>query len=283
MDLDAPLGRWLPVPRNTWFPAYRTTTGILWRRENSSQLLNMMAMGAPGFYRIDGEVAVLPLYSHPIRMQQMGDELWTHKPFMMERVESTRLEAGTVLQNSISDPRIEVLEVGSDGSLHLQDKLAACAWILYSDEDQQVRGCYLLEKMTSLSSYRCELEGMYRSLRQVLLADIKPDIIHQWCDNEAAVDRSNQSLFSPSCMIKPEADILLAMAMTRSQLDGTTIICRHVYGHQDTKHRNPSTEEEAIDWDREDVWDSRHDECDRHTQRVEPLSVAARINIKHRV
>jgi hypothetical protein len=29
MELDTPLGRWLPVPRTTWFPVYRTKSELI--------------------------------------------------------------------------------------------------------------------------------------------------------------------------------------------------------------------------------------------------------------
>lgn len=48
---------------------------------------------------------------------------------------------------------------------------------------------------------------------------------------------ANTPLSSPAVMLKPEADIILAIQHLHSQMDHTTIDCRHVYGHQDTRKR----------------------------------------------
>jgi hypothetical protein len=65
-----------------------------------------------------------------------------------------------------------------------------------------------------------------------------PKEIQQWCDNESAVSDSNHPLTTPSMMIKPDADILLAIHHLRSHMEQhCTIHCTHIYGHQDTRRR----------------------------------------------
>ena len=285
MDLDTPLGAWLPVPRNTWFPAYRSSTTIYWRQHNDSHLYVMRPMGVPGFYSITGEVHTLPMESHPIRIQQMGDQLWTHKVLRLECRGEERTQAGRMIEDTISNKRPEVLTVGSDGSVRLQDGLAACAWILHANDDEQVKACYLLEQMTSLSSYRSELEGMYRGLRQVLLSGITPQIIEQWCDNEAAVTKSTRPLARLGDMITPDADIVLALHTTRHRLEGTSIHCRHVYGHQDTKtHVQKAGGEDTLGLELPELWQEGEDNNDTprvagHDARKE-LTLAAKVNIE---
>lgn len=176
----------------------------------------------------------------------MGDQVWTHKTLQLEYRGEKRTQAGTILQDTLAEKTPEVLTVGSDGSVRLQDGLAACAWILHNSDDEQIKACYLLEKMTSLSSYRSELEGMYRGLQQVLLSGITPQAIEQWCDNEAAVNRSTQPIAHPHDMIAPDADIVLALHATRQRLEGTSINCRHVYGHQDSKRQTHQTADDSV-------------------------------------
>ena len=278
MDLDTPLGRWFPLRRNTWFPAYRAQNRVIWRRYECSRLFEMKALGAPGFYRICGELTELPTESYPIRVQQMGNEVWTHKPFLMESTHSEHREAGTVTHCSIKDPRADTVVLGSDGSVRLKEGIATCAWILHVDDSQQMKGYYLLEKMTSLSSYRSELEGMYRGLQQVRTADLQPRLIQQWCDNKAAVDRSNEDFYGPGCMVKPDVDILLALRHTRWELNNTTIICKHVYGHQDTKQRTTPQEEE--DWGFGEDWGEQEPQAEIPTRHPNTLNLAARINVE---
>ena len=130
--------------------------------------------------------------------------------------------------------------LGSDGSTHLQRRVATCAWLLHQDDGRVLKACYLLGNMTSLSSYRSELEGLYRSLLQLQQSGLTPAIAQQWCDNKAAVDKSNREVYSPRDMLVPDADILLAIRHTRTQLEDTTqVVCQHIYGHQDTKTRRP--------------------------------------------
>ena len=276
MDLDSPLGQWFPVPRNTWFPAYRTKESILWRRYNDSRLFVMKKLGIPGFYKLTDETQGVPMESHPIRIQQSGEEVWTHKPLRITARQEDRTQAGTVLMDTIRDTTQDIITLGSDGSVRLQDGLAACAWILHHTESQQVRACYLLEKMTSLSSYRSELEGMYRGLQQIQLSRLNPLVVHQWCDNKAAVNKSNEQLLCPGDMIAPDVDILMAIHSIRTKLErGTKILCRHVYGHQDTR-QHPTDGMDIVDF--EETMALTLDKVHSPTGQ-KPLSLAARVNI----
>ena len=65
----------------------------------------------------------------------------------------------------------------------------------------------------------------------------RPDHITQWCDNKAAVDRSNTGLLYPGVMLYTDADIiLLAISHAQKELGNyTSMVCRHVYGHQDLR------------------------------------------------
>jgi hypothetical protein len=130
---------------------------------------------------------------------------------------------------------IKEVTLWSDGSVHLEEKVSTCAWLFSTTaRDKFTSACYVLQNIASISSYRSKLEGMYRGLKHISFLGLHPRRIHQWCDNEAAANDSKTPLPMPSAMLKPEADIILAMQHLRSQLDSTTVDCRHVYGHQDT-------------------------------------------------
>lgn len=113
---------------------------------------------------------------------------------------------------------MELVTLGSDGSVHLYEGLAACAWVIYKSELQQLKACYVLENTASMSSYRSELEGMYRGLMDVQ-SRLTPNTLHQWCDNEAAVKRYNKELYKPGHMISADADIILAIKHVTGQAD----------------------------------------------------------------
>lgn len=101
--------------------------------------------------------------------------------------------------------------MGCDGSVYLANEVAACAWMVAEASDKAMTACFLLTNISSISSYCSKLEGIYCSLVHVDQLDITPMELHQWCDNESAVNDSNKPLTTPGAMIKPDADILLAI------------------------------------------------------------------------
>ena len=50
-----------------------------------------------------------------------------------------------------------------------------------------------MEKVNKFTSYRSELEGMFRCLKHIEHIG-SPDEIKHWCDNEQAVKKNNEGL-----------------------------------------------------------------------------------------
>lgn len=240
MDLDQPLGKWLPTPRNVWFPVYRTENELYWRVKDDWDLHVLTKSTTSGFYHYSHTTRELPIHSHPINYQQIGETIWTQRPYRIQQTgEGELLPPGHTVENTISDPASETLTIGSDGSVYLKDEVATCAWMIADSEESRVTACFLLTNISSLSSYRSELEGIYRSLYHVQYLGMTPSEIQHWCDNESAVNDCNRPLFSPSAMGKPDADLLLAIHHLRTIMeDRIRITCRHIYGHQDTRTRD---------------------------------------------
>lgn len=236
LTLDVALGKWFIVPRNTWFICYRSSTAVFWRKENGAEIYAMTHGSAAGFYHISHTVESIPLDCHPIRYREIKGTLWTHGKYAPRLRHITTVSPGAIIEEPTLSEPIELLTLGSDGSVNLRDAIATCAWMLHQSETNTLKACYILEDMTSLSSYRSELEGMYRGLKQITALQTQPQRLDQWCDNKAAVDRSNSSLYTPGSRIQPDADILMAIHHVQTMMEGTTdITCRHVYGHQDTR------------------------------------------------
>ncbi len=235
MQLSTPLGKWLPVPRNIWFPVYRMNGAVLWRTQDDSSLTVMKATGA-GFFTCSHRTTVLPVDSHPVPYRVYGEELWTQRQLDLQRIRETPLQPGHIITDSSTTETNATVVLGSDGSTNLLHRVATCAWIVYQDTGRETKACYALHNITSLSSYRSELEGIYRALLQLQRLRSTPDVAFQWCDNEAAVDKANQSYFTPKQMLLPDMDIVLAIRHICTQLERSSeVICRHVYGHQDTR------------------------------------------------
>ena len=182
---------------------------------------------------------------------------------------------------------VEMVTLGSDGSVHLFEGLAACAWVIHQTEEQQLKACYVLENMASISSYRSKLEGMYRGLMDVR-SRLTPTALRQWCDNKAAVDKYNMTLYKPSQMIASDADVILAIKHVSKQLaESTEVVCKHIYGHQDSSQERVQKHAEIIDdtaSERSEIESdeecSLHPEAHDRRQKPPSLSLEAKINIE---
>jgi hypothetical protein len=240
MNLDRPLGDWLPVQRNVWSLAYKTKDKIYWRAKDDWDLHVLTRSTVSGFYHHSHITKDLPLDSHPVEFRQIGESIWTQRPYRMHTTDDgIVIPPGHLVENVLSDPISDTLTIGCDGSVYLKDEVAACAWMIADSESSKATACFLLSNISSISSYRSELEGIYRSLLHVQYLGLTPLEIQQWCDNESAVNDSNRPLCTPSAMGKADADLLLAIHHLRSAMeDKTKIMCRHIYGHQDTKQRD---------------------------------------------
>ena len=73
MQLDVPLGRWYTVERNTWYRCYKSEDCLYFRGPNEDVLQRFKKSRAPGFYTFDCNVAKVPLKSHPVQHQQVGE------------------------------------------------------------------------------------------------------------------------------------------------------------------------------------------------------------------
>lgn len=239
MDLDTPLGLWYPVPRHTWFHVYRSEHYIYWRTE--TQIQRMIASPQTGFYTFDTIVDTIPLHSYPIMFQVVGDSIWSHRRYAMGTLQQrATLPPGLTIVDSIQGRSVPNLLIASDASVHLQSGVMTCAWMISQDIDHEIRACYHIRDLSSLSSYRGELEGIYRALKHTHIRGLTPERIELWCDNQASIDKLPHPLQRPSDMIQPEADIILATQLCIKQLTHTTVSLHHVYGHQDTRSRDRS-------------------------------------------
>ena len=97
-----------------------------------------------------------------------------------------------------------------------------------------------MTNISSLTSYRVELEGVYCALKHIEFLGLEPKEIDQWCDNKAAVKKCNLDTLPPKERIASEAEIILAIHYLKRKLN-ILIPCGHVYGHQDGKNKPQST------------------------------------------
>ena len=236
----------------------------------------MTASKVKGYYHATGTTTSLPLNSHPITYQQIGHDVWTHRPTNLALdIEQTSPPPGLLIANTPTEPTTEHLIIGSDGSLHIHEQVAAAAWIISMEETKHLSATFLMTNISSYTSHRIKLEGIFRALHHLDLLNITPKMVEQWCDNEQAVKDSTTPPDGPSMMIKAEADIILAIHHLRNRFPFHTSI-KHIYGHQDTKKPKRHTTQDETSQPTKEVDSPSNNPQASPPDRIEPFLTRAR-------
>jgi hypothetical protein len=115
-----------------------------------------------GFYHSTGTVQEIPLDSHPISYQQIGADVWTQRPLNL--VLETSIEyppPGHLIHNTLTEPTTERLIIGSNGSLHHHDQVAAAAWIIAAGPKNFLSATFIMGKVSLHTSHCIKLEGIF--------------------------------------------------------------------------------------------------------------------------
>ena len=243
MQLDTPLGLWHPVPRHTWFDVCRGVDCVYWRID--SKIMRMKKTGHPGFFIKDREVDCIPHTAHPTTFTQIGSSIRTYCRYSIGQTEENDFHpAGRVVTDTLHE-NPPFLLIGSDASIHTDRGVATCAWMISHNNSQFIQACAHITNISSVTSYRGELEGIYRALRHTLQRFLSPAKIDFGCDNKAAIDKLKLDHLTPAMMIQPEADILLATRALTEGMTHTQVEFSHVYGHQDTRGISTNRQDES--------------------------------------
>ena len=101
-----------------------------------------------GFHTFQEVVDQVPLKSHPIVCQLIGDKYWTRKQFRGADVEPAEVvPPGHVTHDTLGQVDGSKLVVGSDGSVHLVQQTAAAAWLIAKGPDQHLQACPLRREL----------------------------------------------------------------------------------------------------------------------------------------
>ena len=244
MVISNPLGNWLDVDRNVTSEYSRwedelfcRVSGDLTDESNDTTILRFQKRpGDTGFFSYDGTATTVPPRAIPISCQFVdSDKVWTKKPFIQPlQTPTTTPPVGSVRYDTL-DKSGKKLKGASDGSLYREEKTMAAAWLIANDDSDSnfMIASVVLHNVSSLSSYRAELEGTLRLLKHIEQLGMSPEEIQYWCDNESAVKANNlDKLHTPADMLAPDADLLLALLAHKKRLQ-TIISCGHVFSHQD--------------------------------------------------
>jgi hypothetical protein len=223
------------VPRSTWYQCYKSRRNLYLRQIEGTTIRELLPTKTKGYYRSTGTIQEIPLDSHPIAYQQVGKNVWMQCPTNLSLLTSSKNPPpGHLISNTLINPTTERLIIGSNGSLHLQDQVAAAAWIISAGPELFMSATFIVENVSSYTSHPIELEGIFCALHHLDFLNMTPTMADQWRNNEQAVQDKIRPIKDPSKMLKAKADIILAIHHLKNQLPFHTRI-RHVYGHQDTK------------------------------------------------
>ena len=191
------------------------------------------------FYHFSHTPETLPFWCHPVTFQKIEKSIWTNCGAYKCRCRPTTTNEaappGFTIHNTLPMEITSKLIMVRDGSVHLCKQQAEGAWIIATLDDKFLSGCLLLADVPLLTAYRIKLEGMFRVLKHIKHLGMSPTEVAQWCNNKAAVTKSEPGL-TPCQMISPKADIIMAIHHLRSKLVAP-VTCSHVCGHQEGKNK----------------------------------------------
>ena len=127
-----------------------------------------------GFYNYSHEMEKMSLHSHPICCQWVGQAFWTQWQlnFSKKVPKQPPASPGYIIYSNLLE--LELGKVASNGSVHLLQQTVAAAWIVVSGTKYCIPACYLMANISLVSSYRSELNGIFRSLKHLKYLNITP-------------------------------------------------------------------------------------------------------------
>jgi len=239
LNISDPLGKWYTdVTRNVIPTCCRTKDSLFYRDDETMTISKYNLRGNSGFFKYEGEVDSIPTDAHPIDCRFIdGDKLWTSRRYRpADQQIPKRKRPGNILHDNLIRTDCTV-KGASDGSLFRDQEVMTAGWILANDDEHMTAAVFVISSISSLSSYRAELEGTFCLLKHIEYLDLSPEEVRHWCDNEKAVEATNAtSIKTPSDMLAPDADIILAI-LHHKRKTRTHSECIHVLSHQDTRER----------------------------------------------
>ena len=119
---------------------------------------------------------------------------------------------------------------GSNRLVYSEEKVGLAAWMIQERDQKHMTSCFLMENISSTTSYRVELEGALHLLQHIKQCGMESTEVEQWYDDVRAVHSTNEEIWSPKGIGKPEADIILAIHRLKKELPNAKDY-KHVYAH----------------------------------------------------
>ena len=108
--------------------------------------------------------------SHPIACQTVDQAYWTHRCLRLtDKREQKLLPPGLVTYDNLRDHGSAPCKgkAANDGSVHVREQVAAAAWVIATGTEHQIQACFLMEHDNKVTSYRSDLEDIFRALKHI--------------------------------------------------------------------------------------------------------------------
>jgi len=86
----------------------------------------------------------------------------------------------------------------------------------HDERKGKISATFLLENINSITSFRSECGGVFRSIAHMDQLNMTPTEVKHWCDNKVTVQKSCILPSNPQQMIQADADIILAIHHIKS-------------------------------------------------------------------
>ena len=228
MKLDQPLGIWNLDNHHIRYEYYRTEKqGYDATGDHITRYT--VIPSHPTHFSHPEQVKKIPKNAHPVCATTTQTSMRIRRGFqgqITQRKSKISIDQPITLDMECKGNPI----INSDGSAHIDTKRGSCAWIIRTEKGHY-GGSTALPPMQSTSSYRPELEGMYRGTKQYIEAgcDSPP---HYYCDNSSVLKQCETPVYSTKQMLAPEADIILALKSVWQERSWNPSLS-HVKSHQD--------------------------------------------------
>ena len=145
MTLNTPLGTWHEVKQYAWFSYYRTELAIYHRDEDQGTFQVFKEKGT-GFYHYAEIVTELPIQSHPIACQTVGQTYWTHRGLRLTEKKAPQLPPPGLATYDNLQERLQRHgtaptrgKAAGNGSVYQREQVVAAAWVIATGTEHQIQ------------------------------------------------------------------------------------------------------------------------------------------------
>ena len=99
----------------------------------------------------------------------------------MKKMVQKPLPPGLVTYDNLKDHGLAPCKgnAANNSFVHTREQVAAAAWIIATGTEHQIQACFLMANVNKVTSYRSELEGIFRALKHIKFLKWAPKELDQ--------------------------------------------------------------------------------------------------------